>query len=645
MSELNETNGISRRKFMALAGGAAGFAALASMGINANWGENKTNIKVDELSLQKNETDVLVIGGGMAGLFAAVKAHDAGARVMLVSKGRLGSSGETPFAKGIFAYDADKEKLNIDEFVETVSRSALGTNNPVYTRQMAEHSLARVNELREWGFFDSPLYNGSFSKPITERNIPVMERIIITHLIKEEGRIAGAAGFSLDEAKAYIFNAKSVILCTGAGGFKPNGFPICDLTHDGTIMAYNIGAKVTGKEWNDGHPGQSVNAADCFGGWHGMFERKPGTTGVEVHHDLGVDLNYKAYIAGSPVQMGRPGIGDDNSVQGGPYVPDEFNRSGSQRDRGKGPEGDSKEERRGNGPDSASIAERRGNGTDSDSIAERRANGPEGDSTGGRGGNESSGGGRPEGGPPDRDGKGSKEGGAPPGMGGISVGGSSAGMSIHKSEGLVPVNDKCESTIPGLYAAGDALGSYMAGAIYTQVGSSLAGSAVQGAIAGESAAEYSNKVNIVMISKTKIEEIQEEIWAPLKRKAGYSPAWVTQTLQGIMIPNFIIYIKKENLMKAALTYIEELRDHHMSMLRAADMHELRLAHETANMIVTAEMKLKASLMRKESRCSHYRLDYPEMDDVNWRAWINIFKGADGTMQFEKQPFGTWPQQK
>ena len=131
-----------------------------------------------------------------------------------------------------------------------------------------------------------------------------------------------------------------------------------------------------------------------------------------------------------------------------------------------------------------------------------------------------------------------KEGG-PPGMGGSMVGGSSAGMAIHKSEGLVPINDKCESTIPGLYAAGDALGSYMAGAIYTQIGSSLAGSAVQGAIAGEAAAEYCNKVEIPTISSSKINQIEEEILAPLKREAGYSPAWVTQTLQGIMIPNFV----------------------------------------------------------------------------------------------------------
>ena len=586
MQKTDENTGMTRRQFIEIMGGAASLAALSSMGVLNGWAANTPEVDADKLGYQENEADVLVIGGGMAGLFAAVKAHDAGAKVILVSKGGLGSSGSTPFAKGIFSYDATTEKGSIDDFVATVSRSALGTNNPVYTRQMAEQSLARVNDLKSWGFFDSVLYNSCFSQPMTERNIPVMERIVITHLIKENGRIAGAAGFSLDEEKVHFFKAKSVILCTGAGGFKPNGFPICDLTHDGTIMAYKIGAKVTGKEWNDGHPGQAENPADCYTGWHGMFDRKPGTTGVEVHHDLGVDLNYIAYKSGNPVKMGPPGSGDSITIAGGPYVPEEFKHRESKERRGPPP------------------------------------------------------GGRPDSG--ERDPKGGKEGGGPPGMGGTSVGVSSAGMAIHKSEGLVPINDKCESTIPGLYAAGDALGSYMAGAIYTQVGSSLAGSAVQGAIAAEAAADYCQKVAMPQISAMKMKTIQGEILAPLKREAGYSPAWVTQILQGIMIPNFILYIKKENLLKAALAYIEELRDHHVPMLRASDLHELRLAHETENMILTAEMKLKASILRTESRCSHYRLDYPDMDDKNWRAWINIYKGADGKMNFEKQAFDSWP---
>nr|WP_320014205.1 FAD-binding protein [uncultured Desulfobacter sp.] len=590
MTSSKHSKEISRRKFITLAGGAAGLATMAAIGVFPGQGAGSANvpeIDIDKIKKTEAETDVLVIGGGMAGLFAAVKAHDAGAKVMIVSKGRLGSSGQTPFAKGIFAYDPDTEKLSLDEFVNKVSQSALGTNNPVYTRQMAEHSLARVNELKEWGFFDSPLYNKSFTNPIKKRKIPVKERIVITHLIKEKGRISGAAGFSLDEENVHFFKAKSVILCTGAGGFKPNGFPICDLTHDGTVMAYNIGAKVTGKEWNDGHPGQAKNAASCFDGWHGMFERKPGITGVEIRHDLGVDLNYKAYMNGNPVKMGPPGASGGKEPEGGPYVPDEFKRNGPPGGKGPGEE-------------------------------------------------------RPGGeGHPNADGR-PKEDGAPPGMAGTLAGGSSAGMAIHKSEGLVPINEKCESNIPGLYAAGDALGSYMAGAIYTQIGSSLAGSAVQGGVAGKAAAEYCQSVTMPTISTSKMNEVKEEILAPLKKEAGYSPAWVTQTLQSIMIPNFIIYIKKERLLKAALAYVEELRDHHMPMLKAANLHELRLAFETANMIISAEMKLKASIMRKESRCSHYRLDYPQTDTQNWNAWINIYKGSDGSMKFEKQPFGSWP---
>ena len=236
MNKLSENDHLSRRQFVALTGGTIGLAALSGLGLMAAFNENERKIEPNDFSYKKNEADVLVIGSGMAGLFAAVKAHDAGAKVIMVSKGRLGSSGLTPFGKGILAYDKKTSKYSLDEFTEMVTRSALGTNNPVYTRQMAEHSLARVNDLKEWGFFESNLYNKAFSVPITERNIPLIERIVITNLIKENGKIAGAAGFSLDEQKVHFFKAKSVILCTGAGGFKPNGFPVCDLTHAAALL-------------------------------------------------------------------------------------------------------------------------------------------------------------------------------------------------------------------------------------------------------------------------------------------------------------------------------------------------------------------------------------------------------------------------
>ncbi|MDD2791246.1 MAG: FAD-binding protein [Sulfurimonas sp.] len=574
----NNDNKVSRREFLGFTGGILSFAAISALGKEAHFEQNILKVDTNKISSEELSVDVLVVGSGMAGLFAAIKAHDAGAKVMMVSKGRLGSSGQTPFAKGIFSYDAAKEKLSIDEFVATVSRSALGTNNEAYTRQLAEYSKARVEELRAWGFFDSPLYNAAFSKPMQEREIPLIERVMITNLLQaEDGSVAGAMGFSLDEEKVVTIRAKSVILCTGAGGFKPNGFPICDLTHDGSIMAYNIGAKITGKEWNDGHPGSATNAADTFGNWHGMFEEKPSTTTVQINHHLGVDLNYAAYASGNSIKMGPPQLMSETTVAGGPYTPEEFQGAG-------GP------------PQESEEGERKG---------------------------------------PPKDAK------RPPGMSASPVGGSSAGLAIHKSEGLTPINDRCESTIKGLYAAGDALGSHMSGGIYTQIGSSLAGSAVQGTIAAEEAAKYSKTRALPEISQEQIATIKAEILAPLKREAGYSPRWITQTLQGIVIPNFVLYIKKERMLQAALAYVDELQESHIPYIKASDMHELRLAHETINMVISAQMKLRASLMRKESRCSHFRLDYPELDNKNWQAWINIYKDKSGAMAFEKQPFGTW----
>ena len=585
---MSETTQLSRRQFFGAVGGVIGATAMTSMAFGAEPEQNMPEVDAADFQPRHVEADVLVVGGGMAALFAAVKAYDAGARVVMVSKGRIGSSGLTPFAKGIFSYDKASARMSIDEFVATVGESALGTNNPVFTRQLAEHSYARVQELKAWGFFDSPLYHDCFMRPISARNIAVHERVMVTHLHKQQGRVGGASGFSLDTNTITHFAARSVVLCTGAGGFKPSGFPVCDLTHDGSIMAYKIGARITGKEWNDGHPGSAKNTGSSYDNWHGQVEEKPSVTEAQINHHLGVDMNYRAYTQGGPAVMGPPPGGKDgempdhpaDEVAGGPYVPPAF-RMTEPPPRPEAPGG---------------------------LLALFRTKRHDG----------------------------------PPGMGGEQVGGSSAGMAIHKSEGLVPVNETGLSTIPGLYAAGDALGSHMSGGIYTQIGGSLAGSAVQGAIAGEAAATASRQTATPAMASSALAQIEEEILAPLKRAKGYSPAWVTQVLQGVMIPNFVLYIKKGRMLQSALGYVEELKEHHVPMLMAKDRHQLRLAHETENMVISAEMKLRASLMRTESRCSHFRLDYPDVDNENWQAWLNLWQDENGQMQFEKQPFNTWP---
>jgi succinate dehydrogenase/fumarate reductase flavoprotein subunit len=107
-------------------------------------------------------------------------------------------------------------------------------------------------------------------------------------------------------------------------------------------------------------------------------------------------------------------------------------------------------------------------------------------------------------------------------------------------------------------------------------------------------------------------------------------------LQNIVIPTSTLYVKSGDRLEAALKNVEHLRDHFLPKLTAESPHELRLAHETKNMMLNAEMRLRTSLFRTESRGNHYREDYPARDDENWLAWIKI-KAKAGQMELTKAP--------
>ncbi|MDF7799439.1 FAD-binding protein [Pontiellaceae bacterium B1224] len=572
MSPLNTK--FKRRGFMGVVGGSCAVISTAVIAQQhpenesgggrpsmSQGGSAKEKKEAIEGKINQVTTEVLVVGGGMAGVFAAVKAHDAGAKVLLVDKGAVGRSGQTPFARGIFRFD-ENDGMSKAEYLKKTAEAAEYMNNPVYTGLLLDQSASIVDELESWGFFKEATYTKAMNKPLKERKIPVIERVTLTNLLKDGDRVVGAMGMYIDKNESIVIHAKSVILCTGASGFKPTGWQIGSLTSDGDAMAYRIGAEITGKEWVDGH------GMTNFG-----LEGKPKMTSSgteEIRGMLGVEQNIEVEKSGpsSGGMMGPPPGGGGG--KGGPGGP----------------------------PDGARLA----GGKD----GERRGPPP----GGGNGGH---------GGPPM----------------GASSGGVSAGMSQHKAEGLFPQDDKCSSNIPGLYAAGDALGSMQTGGIYTQVGSSLAGSGAQGALAGKTAAEYAKSVSMVKTPESTLKKINTEIYAPFLRQQGFSPQWVTQTLQGVMIPNFILYVKSEDRLLAALTYIEYMRDHQVPLLMAEDLHELRQCHETANMILNAEMKLRAALMRTESRGSHYREDYPEANDADWLCWIKIKQADDGSMQLVK----------
>ncbi len=538
------------------------------------------------------ETDVLVIGGGYAGTFAAMKARDHGADVVMVEKGRVGRSGKSPWAAAFTAFDpasgASKESV--------WSMAAKSADNLVrfdFVDMWIEGSKAALEDLKAWGATEVQNHGDVFREQLEKNGVRLVERTMITELLEKDGRVAGAVGFPMEEDKAIVIKAKAVVICTGSGGFKNPGYPIGPLTYDGQGMAYRVGAEFAGKEWVDSqHIDVVENQTNPWGQYGKEFEMK-----ISPRYFSG------GGTGGSSGGGDRPDGGSSGARSGGGRP--EGGASGARSGGGRG-EG---------GPSGAGGGVRASTLRTGDTITaahEGRVPVVVKDMTGGGAG---------------------QLGPNPLSADTQLVFCGTNGMALHRCDGIVRKMGGCASTtVDGLFTAGDA--AYAAAMMGHGIASST--SATEGAKAGVEAAEFIRNNKKLQLSNADISKTTEIVLGPRLRDKGYSPAWVTQVIQHIMNPYYVLYIKKEERLKAALTNIEFLGEHFADNLLAKDPHELRLAHETRNMILNAEMKLRASLFRTESRTGHYREDFPEKDNKNWLAWVIISRDG-GNMKLEKRP--------
>lgn len=532
------------------------------------------------------EADILVIGGGIAGCFAAIKASEQGAKVILVDKGYVGKSGQTPYARGFMAFNPNWSH-KLDVWMDYINKTSEYVNNRDWTEITIKDSYARYQDLVSWGVqfkkgedgqpirFPAPpgvtdsleiddKTKGEYSlilrRQVVKSGVKILDRIMVTELLKQDGRIVGAIGIPLDSYDLYTFIAKATILCVGGCGFKPDGYPpIVQLTGDGEAMAYRAGAEILGKEFVDTHS----TRMDTPVGIPNMLGRNK-----EVPDDLKVLIG--------------PGRGRPEINAAGNKIPD--------RPAGASHYGYTYLERE---------------------FEAHAGRAPIYSPTP----------------------AGNKE----------VVGGACLGMSLRKADGIWPANKQCGSSLPGLYAAGDALGNMQNGAVYALSGSAIAGGAVTGTIAGMAAAQEALKMARLTVDEEEINRANQDVHAFKECQGGFSPRWVTQLLQNTMMPYFISYIKKADRLQATLTIVEFIQEHLVPKLFARDPHQLRLAHETKNMVLSAEMRLRSALFRTESRGNHYREDYPRRDDPDWLAWIKI-KEEKGQMKLIKVPVPKewWP---
>jgi succinate dehydrogenase/fumarate reductase flavoprotein subunit len=557
--------------------------------------------------LERILTDILVVGGGAAGCFAAIKAKEGGAgEVLLVDKGYVGMSGCTKFAAGSFKCFIPGED-SYDLWFSTAVEEGYYINDQTWTKIHLEEVFERAKELERWGLqflkdergkyarlegqgsseqrpiktmmFEGPQMMDVLRRAARDRSVKIMDRTMVTHLLhdrRDSRRITGALGFDTRTGETKVFKARATILSAGAQAFKSHYAYQKMVTGDGHVMGLRAGAALTNYEFTCHH-------LSCA-----HFD----TTGMNV-------------LQGSGARFVN-GLGD-------PYMVVYDREYGDHASMNRLSAGMACEVALGRGPlyydftafDEGTLAyfkktlpimyqafERAGfikNGTIKDRVEWVSVN-----------------------------------------MGNVGYGG---GLRI---------NTDCETDLKGLYAAGDATCGPASG-VEGFCAYAIPFAATSGARSGRAASAYIREAGDLSQEEDEIQAYQEELLRPLKVGAGVEPDYVVLKVQEILFPSAIYLLRHGERLDSALHQIRQIRDHIVPSLKAYDPHYLRMALEASHMVTCAEMFLLAALTRTESRGSHLREDCPEIDNGDWLKWI-ILGQKEGrlTVRTEDIPVHAYP---
>lgn len=203
--------------------------------------------------------------------------------------------------------------------------------------------------------------------------------------------------------------------------------------------------------------------------------------------------------------------------------------------------------------------------------------------------------------------------------------------------GLTLKSFSCDTTIPGLFAAGDmANQGLVMGAIAGPGGINLGWALVTGWKAGEGAAEACEGQAQLPVDEAQLAALKEKTFAKFGHKGHMSVGDAIYRIQSLTIPAKYNIIRSEASLREALAGLDEVERDIEANVAVRDMHELMLYHELHGMLATARLTFTSALQRKESRGSHYREDYTETDGEHWNVWLkSSFK--DGKIVVEAEP--------
>ncbi len=521
--------------------------------------------------------DVIIVGGGLAGLRAALAVR--GADVAVISRVHPLRSHSVAAQGGINAALSKTDRWEDHAFDTIKGSDYLADQDAVAL--LCQDAPERVIEMEQWGTLFSRTDEGMIAQrpfggagyPRTayaedrtghallhtmyeqalKNGIKFYEEWLVTRLVANNGRCSGVIGYNIADGKIEGFQAKAVIFATGGYGriYRRSTNSIIN-TGFGCAVAYRGGAALEDMEFVQFHPttlyGTNILITEGARGEGGFLKNKHGERFMARYSPHLLDLAPRDIVA----RAIQTEINEGRGFEGG-YVHLELMHLGAKKIKERLP----------------GIRQIAMDFANIDPICEPIPIQP----------------------------------------------------AQHYSMGGIASNKNCETSLSGFYVCGECSCLSVHGANRLG-GNSLLETIVFGKVAGENATKFANGTGFEaadIMEKAVHGEVQRVSVLP-GRNEGEAFFRIRDELKEVMDEKVGIFRDEENL-KEALGKIRELKMRYGNVYvrnkSTVFNQELVNVLELEGMLDIAEVICIGAIERKESRGSHFRLDYPARDDENW----------------------------